>query len=413
MPKYVIDFYFRSRGFVLCACAFFTGPALAQDLLPESATEPGIPSSNPPSEPHSVDREIRLAGNYFMGRGAEQNVTLAAYWYEKAAQAGDPQAQMQIGYFYETGTGVVRDPARAAHWYQLAAAGGLVSAKVNLGSTYMWGIGMPRNQQLAAQLFREAANEGSGLGACYLGDMYYFGNGVSQDLATAEKWYVKAVKLHDHRAEYELGRLFFSAKDHPHDLRKAASLLRNSALAGYVASMYSLGLLLIRNPGFAKSPAEPMAFLNDAADAGVWQASTILGALARDGNLVPLDSGAAYFHFRVAALQGGDEAQKTVSVDLHRLSSKLSPDQIQTIDSRADTWYRDHPVALEFVFRDRHDNMRFPAYAVAVPGSGQHAGRLLPAWFRNASETLELGHERIEQGPSDCASDPQCSGQHR
>ena len=36
----------------------------------------------------------------------------------------------------------------------------------------------------------------------------------------------------------------------------------------------------------------------------------LLGILARDGNGVPKDSKAAYYHFRVACLQGGDEAEE-------------------------------------------------------------------------------------------------------
>ena len=38
---------------------------------------------------------------------------MAAYWYEKAAGHGNPQAQNQIGYFYQAGIGVARDPKRA------------------------------------------------------------------------------------------------------------------------------------------------------------------------------------------------------------------------------------------------------------------------------------------------------------
>ena len=77
--------------------------------------------------------------NYLAGHGVPQDLQRAAFWYEKAAGAGDPQAQLQIGYLYEAGIGVPKDPVRAFHWYQLAAAGGLVSAKVNLGIAYLFG----------------------------------------------------------------------------------------------------------------------------------------------------------------------------------------------------------------------------------------------------------------------------------
>ena len=177
-----------------CIPFIFAGAlAQAQSALVASPVDPDIPSPGFAPRPHAVDQEIKLAGNYFTGRGVAQDLKLSAYWYEKAAEAGDPEAQTQIGYFYEAGIGVQKDPVRAAHWYQLAAAGGLATAKVNLGTAYMLGVGVPKNQQTASELFHEAARKGSGLAACYIGYMHYFGDGVPQDPAAAEEWFVKGV----------------------------------------------------------------------------------------------------------------------------------------------------------------------------------------------------------------------------
>ena len=68
----------------------------------------------------SIRDEIVLAGDYFTGSGVERDPKMAAYWYEKAAGHGSPEAQNQIGYFYQAGIGVTRDSKRAFHWYQLA-----------------------------------------------------------------------------------------------------------------------------------------------------------------------------------------------------------------------------------------------------------------------------------------------------
>src|ERR1700677_4786632 len=40
-----------------------------------------------------VSKEVELAGDYFVGRGVPRDATMAAYWYEKAAERGDPEAQ--------------------------------------------------------------------------------------------------------------------------------------------------------------------------------------------------------------------------------------------------------------------------------------------------------------------------------
>jgi uncharacterized protein len=372
----------RHRAFAISVATCWVLLTAPTKMIAGPAAEPDIPSTTvapePRSpEPHSVDQQIKLAGDYLAGRGVAQNLKMSAYWYEKAAGAGDPHAQLQIGYFYETGIGVAKDPARAVHWYQLAASGGLARAKVNLAIAYLWGTGVPAYEKLALKLLNEAAANGSGLAACYLGDFFAFGIGVPQDQAAAEEWYRKGATLHDPLAEFDLGTLLFDATDHAHDLIAAASLFRESAAAGYVPAMHSLGLLLVRNPALARSPGEATSLLNNAANAGNWRSSMLLGVLARDGNGLPQDNNAAYYHFRVACLQGGDEAKKLLARDLRLLSAKLGSYQAQAIKSDAEHWFGQHHFALAFVDKEGETLDGFPALALAVPGNGEHAAQLL------------------------------------
>ncbi len=367
----------RRRAFAIAlasCCVLFSAPS---KITGAPAAAADIPSTTVAPEPRSADQQIKFAGDYLAGRGVRQDFKLAAYWYEKAAGAGDPRAELQIGYFYESGIGVPRDPARAAHWYQLAASGGLVRAKVNLAVAYLWGSGVPTNEKLALKLLNEAAAEGSGLAACYLGNFYAFGIGVPVDQAAAERWYRKGVALHDPLAEFDLGTLMFDGANHTHDLSAAASFFRESAADGYVPAMHSLGLLLVRNPALARSPGETTELLSKAANAGSWRSSMLLGILARDGNGVPKDSTAAYYHFRVACLQGGDEPKKFLATDLQILSIRLGSFQAQTVGSEAEQWFSQHHFALAFVDREGGTPDTFPALALAVPGSGEHASELL------------------------------------
>jgi hypothetical protein len=263
------------------------------------------------------------------------------------------------------------------HWYQLAAASGLARAKVNLGVVYVWGLGVAKDEELAMQLFREAVSKGDGAAAGYLGNLYYFGIGVKQDKAAAEDWYKTGVKLHDPIAAYNLGTLFSVDADHPHDLRRAVALLRPSADAGYIPAIHSLGLLLVNHPDLATSPREGPSLLETSASAGCWRSSVVLGVLSRDGKGVPADSKAAYYHFRTAILQGGDQAMTLVKYDMAALTKKLGPQQIGALDSDANTWYRQHRTPLLFVYKDGDRRQRFPASALAVSIAGLHAGQLL------------------------------------
>jgi uncharacterized protein len=365
------------RALAISAAAFCVLFCAQTKIRAAPAAATDVPSTTVAPEPRSIDQEIKLADAYLAGHGVAQDPKLAAYWYEKAAGAGDAQAELQTGYLYETGFGVTKDPARAAHWYQLAASSGLVRAKVNLAMAYLWGTGVPANERLALKLLNEAASNGSGLAACYLGDFYAFGVGVPRDQATAEGWYRKGASQHDPIAEFDLATLLFEAKDHPHDLPAAAALFRESAAAGYVPAMHSLGLLLVRNPDLARSPGEVTELLNDAANAGNWRSSMLLGILARDGGGVPVDDSVAYYHFRVAVLQRGDEAAKLLDADLRKLTARLGPDRTRALDAQADAWYQQHHFVLEFVEKQGEGRGGFPRLALSIPQNGAHAVQLL------------------------------------
>jgi hypothetical protein len=363
--------------FVLAVFAMGGFLAAAPMGFAASNGDPDEPSIQAAREPRSIVEEIQLANDYLAGHGVAQDLKQSAFWFKKAAESGDPHAEMQIGYFYDAGIGVEKDAQRAAHWYQLAAAGGLPGAKVNLGVLYLWGTGVEKNESLAIEFFREAAAKGSGLADCYLGNVYYLGVGVPEDKAQGEQWYKKGAASHNPQAEYDLGTLLFTEKDHAHDPGKAANLFRAAAAAGYVPAMASLGLLLVRNPALAQSPGEAVDFLNKSAEAGSWKSSMILGVVSRDGKGVLADPSAAYYHFQVAALQGGEEARRMAANDSNVLAARLGPAQTAALDSRAGDWYRQHHVVLEFVYKGSRAWTLFPNYALAGPESGTHVTQIV------------------------------------
>ena len=342
------------------------------------ASDPDIPRLQVDAERGSIKQEIELGAAYFAGRGVPQDDKRAAYWYEKAANAGDPGAQKQIGYFYEVGIGVTRDPAQAVRWYQRAVSGGLISAKVDLGVAYLVGEAVRKDPGLAEQLFRQAFAQGDGRGACFLGEMYFQGLGVQRDEAAAERWYEAGAKLHDPRAQFQLANLLWHRPNDGGNLKRAAKLMRESAAGGLVAAKHQLAILLVKNPDLAASPQEAPTLLKEAAEAGEWRSSVALGLLSRDGVGVSVDSKAAYYHYRVAALQGGDEARRVVANDLDAISARLGPEQAAAIDLKAEAFAASHRVALQFVNKNGARWKDFPTYAVAKPDEGAYAGHVIP-----------------------------------
>jgi TPR repeat protein len=356
------------------ACALWT----AMPAYPESAVAADLTEIRAHAEQGSVRDEIVLAGDYFTGTGVPQDQKMAAYWYEKAAGHGNPEAQNQIGYFYQAGIGVPQDSKRAIHWYQLAASSGLAKAKVNLAVAYLHGTGIQKSNDLAVRLLTQAFQEGNGTAATYLGILSYFGIGLKEDKIAAEKWFESGLKLHDALAAYNLGSMYSTDLNHPHDLPKAADLLRQAADGGYVPAMHSLGLLLVNHAELKQDPQQIRSLLETAANAGSWKSSVVLGILARDGRGTPVDPKAAYYHFQVAILQGGAEADKYIRPSMEIVGAKINEEERQAAASDAKTWHEHHPLALAFVYKEGTSRHDFPTVGIAYASQGSSAGQLLP-----------------------------------
>lgn len=74
----------------------------------------------------------------------------------QAAEAGDAEAQTNVGDIYERGLGVAPNYEAAAQWYQKAADQGFARALFNLGTLYEQGLGVPQDQLQALNLYRQA-----------------------------------------------------------------------------------------------------------------------------------------------------------------------------------------------------------------------------------------------------------------
>jgi TPR repeat protein len=357
------------------ACALWT----ATPAYPEPAGAADLTDIRAHAEQGSIRDEIVLAGDYFTGTGLPQDQKMAAYWYEKAAGHGSPEAQNQIGYFYQAGIGVHQDSKRAVHWYQLAASSGLAKAKLNLGVAYLHGAGVQQNGEQAVRLLTQAFQQGNGTAATYLGILSYFGIALKEDKIAAEKWFESGLKLHDPLAAYNLGSMYSTDVNHPHDLPKAAELLRQAADGGYVPAMHSLGLLLVNHSELKQDPQQIRSLLETAAGAGSWKSSVVLGILARDGQGTPVDHKAAYYHFQVAVLQGGAVADRYIRPSMEIVGAKITEEERQVAASAAKTWHERHSLALVFVYKEGTQKHDFPTVGVAYAPDGSTAGQLLPS----------------------------------
>jgi TPR repeat protein len=309
-----------------------------------------------------VKQELELAADYFVGRGVPKDLTQSAYWYRKAADQGNPPAQLYLGYMYTVGMGVPQDKAEAVRWYRRASSSNYPEAKVNLAALYMRGDGVKQDPQEALRLLKSADEKGDGRADAYLGLASYLGSGVPVDFAAAEAWFKLGVKRHDAEAECFLAALDANEPGRVPNIPEEDRLLRLSADGGYLPGIHALGLLLVNHPDLPQAPQEATNLLLLAAGSGSWQSSVILGVLARDGRLVPKDQRAAYRWFRIAASQGGSAAEAYLRPELQRMAARVG-DTAPT-EQEASAWLQVHPHHDLFVFGNELNPKYFPIQEV-------------------------------------------------
>ena len=170
-----------------------------------------------------------------MERGVESDDKKAVYWYRKAAEQGDADAQSNLGWMYDNGEGVEEDDEKAVYWFRKAERGHPEAQKNlqrmdrdgegveqsdqealqeeareqnKLGEQYASGMGVARNYVKAVDLYRKAAEQGYAVAQFNLGKMYENGKGVSQSDEQACRWYIKAAIQGHADAQNNLQRMY-------------------------------------------------------------------------------------------------------------------------------------------------------------------------------------------------------------
>lgn len=126
---------------------------------------------------------------------------------QQAAEAGQAEAQYQLGLFYaESDNAFDSDLSSAMYWYKQAAAQGHACAQYNLASGYQKGLGIRQNAEKAFYWYRKAALQGDRDAQYNLAVSYEQGLGVAPDPEQALHWYQKAADQGDPDARHELER---------------------------------------------------------------------------------------------------------------------------------------------------------------------------------------------------------------
>lgn len=152
-----------------------------------------------------VAAQVRLGDRYYKGEDIEQDYEEAVTWFRKAAEQGLAEAQMKLGQCYYNGDGIPQDYKEAVKWYMLAAEQEDADAQNDLGSCYYYGKGVLKNYDEAVKWYKKAAKQGHAEGQFQLGECCREGIGTGQDHNEAVRWYRKAAEQGYAPAQNALG----------------------------------------------------------------------------------------------------------------------------------------------------------------------------------------------------------------
>jgi TPR repeat protein len=176
-----------------------------------------------------------VAGIEAYNRG---NVADAFHLLKTAADAGDSDAQVTLGYLYARGQGVAQNQQEAMRLYLLSAKQGNPEGMNSVGFKYQYGTGVEIDLPRAVHWFCRAAVAGDPRGLNNLGIMYNEGQGVDRDMEEARNLWRQSAERSNPNAMFNLSQsLFFEM---PQDRALASKLLLQSAQLGSAAAQKML-----------------------------------------------------------------------------------------------------------------------------------------------------------------------------
>ena len=139
-------------------------------------------------------------------------------------------------------------------------------AQVNLGYLYARGHGVREDQQEALRLYQLSADQGNSEGMNAVGYKYLFGTGVRVDAVKAVHWFCLAIGQGNPRAMNNLAQMLGSGSYVMRDEAEARSLWEQSAKLGHANSMMNLGMSYLR--GTERDPIKGQDWMIRAAKSG-------------------------------------------------------------------------------------------------------------------------------------------------
>ena len=207
----------------------------------------------PPPAPATTPPLVKPSQPNCLNAYSDKNYPAALLACTREANAGNQQAQRNLGVIYDQGLGVNKDAAQAALWYRKAADTGNRDATFQLATMYETGRGVPQSQEQAINWYRKAALLGDADSQVKLGRAYIDGKGVDKDEGEASAWFQRAADQGNFYALNRLGAMYIDGKGVHKDESKGVKLFQQAASKGDAQGQFNLAAMYAKGRGIQKS----------------------------------------------------------------------------------------------------------------------------------------------------------------
>lgn len=254
-----------------------------------------------------VKAQMDLANCYRKGIGIEKNYEKAFYWWQKASEQENQDAEFRVAICFLQGEGVTRDEKAAFKKFLSLAEKGHAKAQFAVGNAYQGGIGVQKNESKAIHWFKKSAENGNADAQNSLGMAYQDGSGVPRNDAEAARWLIQSAEQGNGYGQFLLGNCYAKGRGVEKDPKKAFAYLSKADALGYLNATYNLGYYTEKGFFGKKEFKEALKYYEKCASKNDYDTIKYLGDLYLHGTKLPKDINKAFQYYKKAA-EGGDGA---------------------------------------------------------------------------------------------------------
>ncbi|QNK02688.1 tetratricopeptide repeat protein [Dyella telluris] len=290
---------------------------------------------------------------------------------QQRAEAGDAQAQVELGRALET-DGVPADKVASTGWYRKAAMAGNAKGAWQLGFATMAGVGTPRDvpaglewlrksvtisqnaddmatlsvvleidgnaQQEAMQWAQKAADKGAPKGMEVMGMARLSGHwGLPKDPALAEKLLTEAARKGDANTQLVLGQLYLNGAFGRKDPVAGMRWLQVAADSGNAKAAGLLGYFLITGKeGVPVDAARGVTLARKSMAGNGMEGHYAMGVAYVTGTGVAENPAEGWYQISLAQRMDSQKELGSAGDYLARAAAKLTPSQLTELKGRVD-----------------------------------------------------------------------------